>query len=412
MAWPAVTQTATFDKTAYTFARSIDQKLWAALMAKHPILDMLQRPSVDERKFEWETDVAPQRTIIATTGTNLNGSATNASIGVANATSDPYLGSNFLELGMIIKNATRATPIGTYLSDEIMEITAISGASPAIVTVARNSGLPTGSSASNGSTVHGNTDVFEILYNPKQEGSAIGANRYADVALVANYTNTIDFALQVTGDQLHSTRIVAGDTLANQTAKNVLNTSNDMERMFFYGVSNQGAAAGSQSYVERTSGLDQFITASGGNVDYTTLDVTADAIDKLVETILENKTDPTDNFIIACHPFNARKISHFGSDKVIIDQTVTKYGRTIDTYLSDLGVSLPVIWTLNVSKSDLFIIDMDKVALPVFRPWEVAEVTYNIDATDAWRQRYLTSVGVKVVNPIYSFGKLSSLPWS
>jgi len=55
---------------------------------------------------------------------------------------------------------------------------------------------------------------------------------------------------------------------------------------------------------------------------------------------------------------------------------------------------------------------MDKVSMPVFRPFEVAEVTYADDGTDAWRQRYLTSVGVKVIDPLYSFGKLAGLTWT
>ena len=404
MAWPAATPTATYDKTAYTFARSIDQKLWAALMAKHPILDMLDRPSVDEVKFEWETDVAPTRTYTGGAGGNINSNATNQTLSLA--------GGATIQLGSILRNTSQASPMGTYGTDELLEVTANNAASPALLTVNRNVGAPTGSAAGTGSTTFGATDQWEVVYSPKQEGSSMDENKYADVTLVANYTNTVDFTLQVTGDQLHSTRLVAGDTLANQTAKNVLNVSNDIERMFFYGAVNASSATGSDSYVRRSQGLDQYVTASGGNVDYTTLDVTADAIDKLIETILENKTDATDPFIIACHPFNARKIAHFGSDKVIIDPTVTKYGRTIDTYLSDLGVTLPVIWSLNISKSDLYIIDMKKVALPVFRPWEVAEVTYSVDATDAWRQRYLTSLGVKCVNGIYSFGKLSNLPWS
>jgi hypothetical protein len=55
---------------------------------------------------------------------------------------------------------------------------------------------------------------------------------------------------------------------------------------------------------------------------------------------------------------------------------------------------------------------MAKVSLPVFRPFEKAQWSYGDDGVDAYRQRYLGSFGVKVVDPLYSHAKLGLLPWS
>lgn len=399
----AVTPFATWDKLSGTQGRSLDQKLWAAVAAKHPILDMLARPKIDEVKYEWEVDVMPTRTYVSTTGTTIDGSSTLQALVLT--------GGGNIAVNSILRNVTRATPVAsaTYKTDELLEVTANSSGT---LTVTRNVGVPTGSALGTGSTAHVEGDSFEVVYQPKQEGSGMEENKYTDVTLVENYVTTVDFYLTVTGDQKASRPEIAADSLANQTQKCLLNLANDLERMFFAGAINPTTPAGSDTQVRRSKGLDQFITAAGGNVDYTTGNVTEAALDALVYNILINKTDPADKFIIASHPYNTRKISAFGADKVRLGQELTKYGRTIDTFESDMGVSMPIIWTLNIPKSELYIIDMNKVSLPVFRPFEVCEVTYGDDGVDAWRQRYLTSVGVKVVDPLYSFGKLAGLTWT
>jgi hypothetical protein len=311
-----------------------------------------------------------------------------------------------LEKGALIKNASRATPIGTMQCDEVMEVIGISTLD---VTVVRDVERQNGGT---GSTAHAANDNFEVIYTPKEEGSSADANKYTDVELVDNYCNTVDFHLNVTGDQAETARLVAGDTLENQFAKCLLKLQNDIEGMFFYGCLNNSSNPGSDAYVARTKGFNQWICQTGGNVDYTTTAVTFDAIDALLQKIVENKTDPQDRFIIACHPQNAATISDFGADKVLIGQDVTVWGRTIDTLKSRLGIRVPVIWTLNCSKSDLFIIDLNKVAMPLFRPFRRATWTFDDDGTDAWRTRYLGSLGVKVVNGLYSHGKLGKISWS
>lgn len=397
MAWPApgtVGVTPTWDKTAGTFKTEIDQKLWAALMAKSPILDMVSRPSVSNFEFKWETDVAPTRLYTAASATAASSSSATG-ITLAAAPKD-------LEVGSIIRNYSRPTPIGSFGQDELMEVVDIS---TAVLTVVRDVG---GANSGAGSTAHVATDTFEVVYAPREEGSGPGVNRYKDVQLVTNVANSLDFYLTVTGDQAATAREVAGDTLANQTQKNMTKLQNDIEAMLFYGA----YQAGSASAVRRTRGIDYFVGASNGNVDVTSREITPAALDGLFYKIIEDNSDPNDRYIIACHPWNAMKVSSFGMDKVRYGQEETKYGRYIDTFKSAIGVEAPIIWTLNLSKSDLFIIDMDKVELPVFRPFEKAEWSYGDDGVDAWRQRYLTSIGVKVVDGLYSHAKLGLLPWS
>jgi hypothetical protein len=405
--WPDVATAAsgatrTDNKTAYTFDRSVDSKLWAALMAKSPILDMLQRPSVDNFKFEWETDVAPTRIYTeATSGsTTIDGSGTNTNNVVE------FTSVEGLEQGALLRNIDVATTLGSYGQDELLEVRSFSGN---VVTTYRDAA---NINSGTGSAAHALGHRFEVVYTPKQEGSGPDKNKYTDVVLAENYANSVDFYLTVTGDQAATKRLVAGDTVENQFQKNLLRLQNDLEGMFFYGALNSQGVAGSASYVRRTKGFDYWVGVANGNTDMTTKDVVPEALDGLFYKIMEDKTDPSDRFIIACHPYNARKISQFGIDKVVTDNNATKWGRHIDTFKSDLGIEAPVIWSLNITKSDLFIIDMGKVFLPVFRPFTKAQWSYGDDGVDAFRQRYLGSFGVKVVDGLYSHAKLGLLPWS
>lgn len=407
--WPDVAlaasgSTRTDQKLANTWQREVDQKLWAALMAKSPILDKLARPAIKNFKFEWENDVAPTRlytSVHSAEGTNLAGNEHDIDVTIS------FTSVTGLEKGSIIRNVTRPTTVGSYGQDELLEVTGISGA---VVTVVRDAGAQAG--ADQNSTAHTDGDVYEVVYTPKPEGSGPDENKYTDVVLAENYANSVDFYLTVTGDQAATERLVAGDTVDNQFQKNLLNLQNQLEGMFFYGCLNAGANAGTAAYVRRTKGFDSWVGASGGNYDITTKDVTPTALDNLFAEIMYDKSDPSDPYIIACHPYNARKISQFGMDKVVTDNNVSKWGRHIDTFKTDLGVEAEVIWSLNITKSDLFIIDMSKVSLPCFRPFEKAEWSYGDDGVDAWRQRYLGSFGVKVVDGLYSHAKLGLLAWS
>jgi hypothetical protein len=378
-------------------------------MAKSPILDKLARPQLKNFKFEWENDVAPVRIY-----TSQNDSS-NDTISLSANDADNVLSFTSvdgLEKGAIIKNSSHATTVGSYGQDETLEVTAIAAySSPGyLVTVARDAGGQ--ASANANSALHANGDQYELIYTPKEEGSGPDANKYIDVVLAENYANAVDFYTVVTGDQAAMKRVVAGDSNDNQFQKNLLNLQNQLEGMFFYGCLNVGAPAGNASYVKRTKGFDSWVGAANGNYDITTKDVTPEALDNLFAKIVEDKSDPGDPYIIACHPQNARKVSQFGIDKVRTTNEVTKWGRHIDTFVSDLGIEAEVIWSLNISKSDLFIIDMAKVQLPCWRPFEKAEWSYGDDGVDAWRQRYLGSFGVKVVDGLYSHAKLGLLPWS
>lgn len=413
MAWPDPGTIATWDKTANSMGRSIDPVLWPMLCTQSRLIDLIPKFSVDNDLFEWESAGTNSRiyTEASSGSTTIDGSGSNTALVVTDATG--------LQEGDVIRNATRATPIGTYGADELMEITAVSTNT---LTVVRDSGRY---NSGTGSTIHALADTFEVVYPAKEEGSSPDANRYKDVTLYKNYTQILDMHLKLTGSQLASKRLLPADNLQRQFDDRLVELMNFVESMFLYGVVQYGgsgtdadAMVGSDSYVRRTKGFQQFqytaAAATAGTLDYATKDVTETAINDVMEKIMNTGTSPNDRYIIVAANPNIRKIKAFGADKVRITQAESVWGRSIQQYESDLGITMELVPCYNMSKSDLFIVNMSKVGYATFRPMEKEEWgkgTSSPNGVDAWNQRYLGEVGVKVVDAGKSHGAISYIGW-
>jgi hypothetical protein len=379
----------------------VDAELKAALMARSPLLAALPTKSCDEVKYEWETANEPTRTFTAD-------ASSNTTIDTSGATSNKYICFSSvvgLQEGDLIRNISRATPVGTYGADEIMQVVGITSNTAEVKRDYQYRDTGTGSAS------HTHSDVFEIIGTAREEGSSPDENRYKDVTLVENYTQIFDYYLAVTRSQARSRRLLASDNLALQTRMGQQKLANELEKTFLYGALNQSANAGSDSYVRTSKGFQQFVQVANGNVDYSTKAVTAPALDALFASILNDSTDPMDKFVIVCHPNQARVMSHFGEDLVRTTQENTVWGREIQTFKSDLGVQADILWTLNCSKSDLFIIDLNKVAIVEFDPWQQAEWSFGDDGVDAWRQRTVGEYTFEVVDGLYSHAALGYLTW-
>jgi hypothetical protein len=425
MAYPTPgVDVASYDKTANSYARNIDSVLYPMICAKSQLIDRFPKQPVDGTKYEWESANTRGKTFVSaapTDGTGVVGSASATEIGPGTG-----IGAT-LQAGSLIRNASVATPIGTYGADEIMLVTSV--AANGDLQVKRNVGQPVGSTTNSGSTAHTATATYEILYSPKHEGSSPDENKYKDVSLEANYTSILDFYLTVTGSQLASKRLIAADSLQRQFDDRLIELKNEMESMLLYGVRNPGSGAtgadteanawtGTDSYARMARGFQQFQNVaaaySAGLVDYATKAVTEDAINTLVANLITAGNDMTNPLILVAHPNHIRTINAFGADKVRITQDETKWGRALKTLETDLGVSLELVPCLNMSKSDLFIIDTKKVFLTEFRPFVKMEWgidTSTPDGTDAWKQRYLGEYGVKVIDAAKSHASIEYITW-
>lgn len=409
MAWPDPGRTATWDKTGTTMGRTVDSTLWPMIVAKSQLLDRIQKTPVDNTYFEWETANTFGKTFTAAAAngaTDVSGSGSGTKIGCGSG-----LGLT-VQKGALLRNVSVATPIGTYGADEIMQVTANDGTD---ITVVRDYARQ---NTGTGSTAHTTSTVYEILFSPKEEGSSPDLNKYTDVSITGNYTNILDFYLTVTGSQLASKRLLPADSLQRQFDDRLVELKNDMESMVLYGALNNDANPGSDTKVRTTKGFQNFISNAtayaNGVVDYATKAVTEEALNQLIANMYSLGVDLSQPLLVAAHPNNIRTISQFGADKVRITQSETKWGRALKEYESDLGVTMELCPVLNMSKSDLFIINLSKIALAEFRPFmkfEWGMDTSTPDGTDAWKQRYLGEYGVKVVDGTKAHAAIQYITW-
>jgi hypothetical protein len=225
--------------------------------------------------------------------------------------------------------------------------------------------------------------------------------------------------LTVTGSQLASKRIVAGDTLQRQFDDRLVELMNQVERMFLYGIVDAASPAGTASVPRKSKGLQNYLStapaATLGTLDYNTKDVTEYAINTIMQNMADNGQDMGVKFLLVGANFNIRKVAGFGADKVRVTQDQTTWGRSIKSFETDLGVELELVPCHNCARTDVFIVNTAKAQLVTFRPFEAEEFGKGTSApngTDAWCKRYLGEVGVKVVDSYFAHGLLTQLPWS
>ncbi len=414
MAFPQHDVTSTWDRTASTEGRQVDSILHPMLCAKSQFLDSIKVGSpTDEPKIEWVSSQTNARvftsnaTSTATEGiSNAGGSgkAANVKIGAAAATMAA------IKVGALLRNATQATAIGTYKVDEIMQVTALDMVNNDI-TVTRDFGR---NNAGTGFALSGATDVFEIIFTGVEEGSAPNINKYKPTVLDYNYTSILDFYLTVTGTEMARRPLIAADNMQHQYEDRMTELKNDLCQFMLYGAINPTTAIGSDAVIRTTKGILQALAQVGGNTDYASTAVTEAGLNKLFETILSNGCDRSEPYKIFAHPSHCRVMAGFGADKVRIERVDKSWGRYVSNFLSDLGFEAEIVPDPLISKSNLFILNMNKVELVPFRPWRKMEWgmdTSTPDGTDAYKMRILGEYTMKVVDPLKAHGCMTLLSW-
>jgi len=151
MAIPVAGSYASFDVTARTEGRSVNSVLFDAMFAKSRVLELIGLGSrIPQTRHEWISLAPPAITVTGVaSGTTIDGSATLLALEVSAA--DALL----CPPGTRLKNASRATPIGTYKVDEVMEVVTVTGA---VLTLKR----AINGDGTNGSDAHAATDPDAI----------------------------------------------------------------------------------------------------------------------------------------------------------------------------------------------------------------------------------------------------------
>jgi len=239
---------ASFDVTSRTEGRAVDSNLWDYMFAKSRALEVVGTgPKINQQRYEWVNLGAPTITLTETTdagGDEVPGSASNVQLNVASGEGAKVMA------GSLLMNATRATPIGTYQRNEILQVTAVTTDA---LTVVRDIGA---FNSGTGSTAHTATDKFRVISTPHQEGSvaSLDPNKYVAQSILENYSSIQAIKFQVTGSQLARDMEVVASDMERQYAREMLQLKNELVSILLYGF-NSSTAVGSDTVIRQNNSL-------------------------------------------------------------------------------------------------------------------------------------------------------------
>ena len=415
MALPTAPSFASFDITDRTQGRSVHNVLLDAMFAKSRFQEVLAPAGTTEKqqRHEWISLAAPVQTVTATTGTDLNGSASNQNLTVS-AAEQP-----FLMPGTLLMNVSRATQCDVSpegygdTRNEILQVTVAGGGAASVV---RDAGA---FNAGAGSLLHGNTDVFRILYTPLQEGSVASAdpNLYSADSILENYTAILGMKMQLTGSQKARAMEVVDSEVERQWQRELISLKNKRASMFLYGF-NSTTAVGSDTVIRNSKGILDFIVdnvvTTNPLVDYTTTTLTYNAINALFIKLFNNGADPSEPYKIVTSAVLKDVIASWDVDKVRTVLATEQVGREITMFKSTLGFTAEIIAEPMVMKNDVFILQPEKIRPMTFRPYtkeEWGKGTPAPNGDDMWYQRTLGEETLMVIDPGTAHAAITSLTW-
>ena len=411
MAIPVAPSFASFDVLDRTQGRSVHGVLLDAMFAKSRFLEVLgSGPTINQQRHEWISLSAPVQTVTATTAnTTLDGSATLAVLGLSAADTAA------LRIGSQLVNVTRATPIGTYQRNEILEVTEMT--SGTTVTVCRDAGNFV--DKTNGSTAHADTDTFRILFNATQEGStaANDPNTYSADTILENYTSINTMKMQLTGSQKARAMEVVDNEVERQWQRELIKLKNQRASQFLYGY-NASTAVGSDTILRTSKGILDFMAdnyvAANPLIDYASTSLQYDTINNLFIKLFNNGADPSENYKIVTTAESKNVVASWDADLVRTTIDNERVGREITVFKSTLGFNAEIIAEPMVQKNDIFIINPDKIMPVTFRPYEKQEWgkgTPSPNGDDMWYQRTIGEETLQVNDPGTAHAAVTYLTW-
>ena len=411
MAIPVAPSFASFDVLDRTQGRSVHGVLLDAMFAKSRFLEVLgSGPTINQQRHEWISLSAPVQTVTATAAsTTIDASATLAVLGLTAADTAA------LRIGSQLVNVTRATPIGTYQRNEILEVTEMTSGTS--VTVTRDAGNFV--DKTNGSTAHVHTDVYRILFNATQEGStaANDPNTYSADTILENYTAINTMKMQLTGSQKARAMEVVDNEVERQWQRELIKLKNQRASQFLYGY-NASTAVGSDTILRTSKGILDFMAdnyvAANPLIDYASTSLQYDTINNLFIRLFNNGADPSENYKIVTTAESKNVVAGWDADLVRTTIDNERVGREITVFKSTLGFNAEIIAEPMVQKNDIFIINPDKIMPVTFRPYEKQEWgkgTPSPNGDDMWYQRTIGEETLQVNDPGTAHAAVTYLTW-
>ena len=200
---------------------------------------------------------------------------------------------------------------------------------------------------------HAASGTVEIVSNAHVEGETSVASTTTDVSAPYNYTQIFEDQVKVTRTHSKVTQYGITGEYDYQTAKKFKEQVKLMEKTFFHGQRQEGAATTSRGM----GGLKTFIT------DNTTAVGSVALTEKqLLDSIQSAWTDGGEPNLIVCNAWVKRKINSFYESPVRTTRKESRGGVVIDTIDTDFG-SFEVMLNRWCPSTEMYILDTQYIGI-------------------------------------------------
>lgn len=336
MALQAPSQTTSYDQ-AGTYVLSLDQMVDAILLDDSQALNVfgISTDVATQTKHEWDED-------------ELNPVTMKAS---ANATSGAITTSSTILL-ISASEAGRVTA-GTLLRDqlsgktEVLQVTARTGVS---ATVTRGYG-------NTSPQTHAASATYDIVSNPRPEGMTGPKDESKVRTRGYNYTQIFSKGVELTGTAQSIIHNGIDDESAYQIDKRLRELMRELSRTVVMGV--RSSDRHSDTVYGTLGGLIDFINfASGGNTNSTAETLTPSVLNAMVKQIWDDGGNPTH---ILVGGTQKQKISGFDKEYRRSTMDTRRAGFTVEEFVSDLGIVLPVVVDRWIPNDTCLIVDGTRI---------------------------------------------------
>jgi len=309
----------------------------AILLDDHSLLGILgvttDNPA-EQTKHEWDEDeLNPVTAAASATGALTTSSAT---------------------LILAASDASRVTA-GTLLKDslsgkfEVLQVTARSGVS---ATVTRGYGATSAES-------HADSASYEIIAHPRPEGMEGPKDESVARTRPYNYTQIFSKGVRITGTAEAIKHNGISSEQSYQIDKRMRELMRELDRTLIMGV--RSSTRHSDTVYGTMGGLIDFIKhATSGNTNSTAETLTPSVLNAMIKQVWDDGGDPSH---IVVGGLQKQKISSFDKEYRRSTMDTRRAGFTVENFVSDLGIDLPVVVDRWVPNDVCMVIDASRVSV-------------------------------------------------
>lgn len=369
MALQTPSQTASYDQSG-TYVLSLDAMVSSILLDDHQLLSLLGTSDpVSQTKHEWDEDELNPTTVAAGSGG-----------GLSTASTLLYLNSS---------QASRVTA-GTLLKDqlsgkfEVLQVTARSGVT---ATVTRGYGATSAES-------HAASATYEIIAHPRPEGMEGPKDESTARTREYNHTEIFSKGVRITGTAEAIKHNGIPSEQLYQVDRRMRELMVELNKTLIMGI--RSAARVTDGTYGTMGGLIDFIKhATNGNTNSTAETLTPSVLNAMIKQVWDDGGMPTH---IVVGGVQKQKISAFDKEYRRTTLDSRRAGFEVTTFLSDLGIELPVVVDRYVPNDVCMVIDATRISVrPVqsrsffleklaktgdYHPWQIVG-EYTVEVKNA-----------------------------